>query len=356
MTSIRLPLSFILITLIAQFAFAQEQDKAFWDKDKAQKEIDGMRRYSWAISEVIAKKLQESPAEDYPGIHSFLRDLDTARKAIDPQQPPSDWKPFDLESIAIRNPHYWAAVYEVEPAAPLMMWLHTTLHAMNGEIFPTFHSQMLALRTPVAMPQKQEMFRLIASSVKLIQYGQQGVQARVRSYDAKDYDQAAKIFRDVLSVIPSHSTALYELGFTLRTIDRGAAGSAAAQRQFLLARQFNPFMLETYQGSFNREEIKRLSALQTQAKPGWDKLLSSPTDQDKPEDLENLSTQLQAAGLHEFGLIVRQLAVAHRGKTYQAKDRQFIMASLQKLLPKESLEKVVPPENKKRTPLPLSNF
>ena len=42
--------------------------------------------------------------------------------------------------------------------------------------------------------------------------GDKAVRVGVKFYDQEEYDKAEMVFRDVLSVIPSHSVALYELG------------------------------------------------------------------------------------------------------------------------------------------------
>jgi hypothetical protein len=185
------------------------------------------------------------------------------------------------------------------------------------------------------------MSRLIVSSSRLITMGDKAVQVGVRLHDQEEYDKAEKIFRDVLSVVPSHSLALYELGNTLRKKDRSKAGTAAAQTQFDMAKQVDPFRVEAYQGSFGIDEIKQLSVLRSQAKPAWDKFMQTAPNQDTVEGLERLSSQLQAAGLHELGLPVRQLVAAHRENSYTEDDLQFIKVSLQALMPEEDFAAVL---------------
>jgi hypothetical protein len=327
--------AFVLITLISQTAFAQEP--VAWEKEAAQKEIDGMRRYAWALSGKIGDSLKKAPVEDFPAVHAFLRDFHDARKAVDPEQAPSEWKTIDVEAVAIRNPNYWAAVYEAAPADPLMMWFHASLHAVNGQVAPTLYSQLLAAHSPVNTPQKEEMSRLIVSSSRLIMMGEKAVGVGVKLHDQEEYDKSAKVFRDVLSVIPSHSLALYELGNTLKRKD----GGAAAQSQFDQAKRVDPFRTEAYQGSFSFDEIQRLSLLRSEAKPAWDKFMQTPPKQDTVEQLERLSSQLQAAGIHELGLLVRQLVAAHRENSHNEDDLQFIKVSLQSLMPEEDFEAVL---------------
>lgn len=337
MTRIRYSGGFVLLTLISQAAFAQ--GIVPWEKEAAQKEIDGMRRYAWVLSSGTAGALKQMPAEEFPAVHAFLKDFDAARKDIDPEKVPSEWKTIDVEKLAVRNPKYWAAVYELKPAAPVIMWFHASLYAVNGEVAPTLYSQLLAVRSPTDKP--KEMSRLIVSSSRLITMGDKAVQVGVRFHDQQEYDKAEEVFRGVLSAIPSHSLALYELGNTLRKKDRSKAGTAAAQTQFDMAKQVDPFRVEAYQGSFGIDEMKRFSVLRSQAKPAWEKLMQTSSKQDTAEQLERLSSQLQVAGLHELALLARQLVVAHRENSYNEGDLQFIKASLQALMPEEDFAAVL---------------
>ena len=111
--------------------------------------------------------------------------------------------------------------------------------------------------------------------------------------------------------------------------------------KFDQARSVDPFRIEAYQGSFTLEEIKRVSALRSRAKPAWDRFIQTSPNQDTVEQLEQLSAHLQAAGLHELGLLVRQLVVAHRESTYNKDDLQFIKTSLQALMPEGDFEEVL---------------
>lgn len=337
MTYMQLSGCSILLTLISQMAFAQGPDT--WDREAAQKEIDGMRRYAWALASSTADGLKKMPENEFPAVHAFRRDFDEARKLIDLKKAPSDWRSIDIEALAIRNPNYWAAVYELEPADPLMMWFHSALHAVNGEIAPALYSQLLAVHSPTDKP--KEMSRLIVSSSRLIALGNKAVQVGVSLHDQEKYDEAEKVFREVLSVIPSHSLALYELGNTLRKKDRSRAGTAAAQTQFDMAKQVDPFRVEAYQGSFGIDEMKRFAVLRSRAKPAWDNLMQTPSNRSSVQQLERVSSQLQDAGLNELALLVRQLVVARREASYNEDDVQFIKASLKALMPKDDFEDVL---------------
>ena len=84
--------------------------------------------------------------------------------------------------------------------------------------------------------------------------------------------------------------------------------------------------------------------------------MQTPPNQDTVENLAGLSTHLQAAGLHELGLLVRQLAVANREKSYSEDDQQFIKASLQALMPQAKLDAVYQAIGEKNAKLKLNNF
>ena len=186
--------------------------------------------------------------------------------------------------------------------------------------------------------------------------GDKAVQIGVKFHDQEKYDKAEMIFRDVLSVIPSHSFALYELGNTLRKKDRSKAGVAAAQLQFDRAKRVDPFRIEAYQGSFRGDEIWQFSALRSKAKPPWGRFVQTPPGQDSVVQLEGLSSQLQAAGLHEIGLLVRQLVAAHRENSYNDDDLQFIKASLQSLMHQDDLEAVLKRLAEENAKLRLDSF
>jgi hypothetical protein len=92
--------------------------------------------------------------------------------------------------------------------------------------------------------------------------------------------------------------------------------------------------MSAYQGSFRADEFKRIQVLRTKAKPSWDEFSQTPPARDDVKQLDLLSSNLQAAGLHDLALIVRQLAVAHREKSFNDDDRRFIETSLKSLVPK----------------------
>jgi tetratricopeptide (TPR) repeat protein len=343
-----------VLAVFSQLAVAQEP--ASWEKEAAQKEIDGMRRYAWAISEGIAGTLDKSPADKFPAVHAFVRDFRDARKDIDPDAAPSEWKTIDVESLAIHNPNYWSAFYEVAPADPLMMWFHTTLYAVNGQVARTRYSQLLAMYSPIDSPWKREMGRLIVSSSRLSTMGGKAVQAGVQLHDQQRYDEAAEVYRDVLSVIPSHSFALYELGYTSRTRDKSKEAAALAQTYFERARHVDPFRVEAYQGTFRGDEMQQMFALRSKAKPAWDKFLRTAADEVDLEQLEALSSHLQAAGLYDLGLLVRQLVVARRDGSFSAEDLQFIEASLRALIPQGDFDATLKRLSGQREELRINNL
>lgn len=95
-----------------------------WVREAAQKEVCALRRDAWALLSRTAGAFKQMPAEEFPAVHNFLRDLKVALLEIDHKKDPSESKRIDIEAVAIRNPKYWTTVYEVEPAHPLMMWFH----------------------------------------------------------------------------------------------------------------------------------------------------------------------------------------------------------------------------------------
>jgi hypothetical protein len=327
-----------LVGATSQAGLGQEADA--WNKTAATKEIDGMRRYAWALSDAIGKTLEKSPAEKFPAVHAFMRDFRAARKAIDPNRPPREWKIIDNDKLVIRNPNYWSAFYEVTPADPLMIWFHASLFAVNGHAQQTFCIEHIGIRSPIESPLKREITRLLVSSGRLIDFGAKGVKGGIKLHDESKYGEAEKVFRDVLDTIPTHSWALYELGTTLRSRARAEKKkiNGVAQPYYEQAKKSNPFMIEAYQGSFDRDALKKFQALRVKAKPSWDRFMRTASGKDDVKFLEGLSSNLQAAGLHDLALLVRQLVVARRDASYGDGDRQFIALSLKELLPEGKRE------------------
>ena len=347
---------FLLPAIILQTASAQELPA--WDKDATTKEIDGLRRYAWVLSDGIGKTLEKAPSATFPAVSAFMRDFRKARRDLDPDGPPSNWKLINVDTLAIHNPNYWSAVYEITPADPLLMWFHASLYALNGQAHRTFYSQQLAMHSPVETPFRKEMPRLMVSAGRLISMGNVAVQNGTKLHDLEQYDEAAAVYRDVLSVVPSHSLALYELGYSLEagTKEKGGSGQKVAKPYFAKAKRFDPFMMSAYQGNFSAEEFKRFQALSTKAKPSWDRFSQTSPAQDSVKQLELLSSHFQDAGLHDLALIVRQLVVAHRENSYNGDDLRFIKASLQALMPQDDIEAILKPRGEGNVKLRINNF
>ena len=326
---------------VPQWMAQQVEDAAVWEKGAAQKEIDGMRRYAWVISESIANALQQSPAEQFPGVHAWVADFEQACQAIDPETDPGQWQPLDLDVLVSRNPNYWSAVYEVAPANPLLMWLHSSLYAINGEVPRTAYLQTLALHSPVESKWKKEMRRLLVSSSRLNRLGDGALPAGINFFRQEKYAQAAALFEDVLSVIPSHSLSLYELGNAQRKIDSSQAGRAQAEVLFDRAKKVDPFRIEAYQGNFSRQEFETFGQLRSKTLPAWRQFQQRAPEQDTLPQLESLSVDLQVGGVPELALVTRQLAVAHRDGSYNDEDRAFLENNLKRLLPEADVKTIL---------------
>jgi hypothetical protein len=229
---------------------------------------------------------------------------------------------------------------------------------VNGQVHRTFYSQQLAMHSPIDTPWKKEMPRLMVSAGRLIKIGNVAVHSGTKLHNQEKYDEAAKVYRDVLSVVPSHSLALYELGYTLRTSAKGEGGRGkkAEEPFFDKAKRFDPFMMSAYQGSFRADEFKRFQTLRSKAKPSWGEFSQTPPARDSVKQLERLSSHLQAAGLHDLALIVRQLVVAHREKSFNDNDRRFIETSLKSLVPEGDFDSTLKRLSGEREELRINNL
>ncbi|MCP4507307.1 MAG: hypothetical protein GY826_13070, partial [Fuerstiella sp.] len=348
--------AFTIATLMSPGAFSQEV--SLWKKAAATKEINGLRRYGWALADGIGKTLENAPSDTFPAVNVFMRDFRTAFADVDPDVTPEKWKLIDVETQVIHNPNYWAAVYEIAPADPLLMWFHASLYAVNGQVHRAFYAQQLALHSPVDTPFRKEMGRLLISAGRVISIGEMGIQNGIKLHDLQKYDQAVAVYRDVLSVVPSHSLALYELGYCLDTVarEKEGRGQNVSAPFFADARRFDPFMIESYQGNFSADEYQRLITLKTRAKPTWDKFSQTSPDQDNMNELKLLSSHFQDAALHDLALIVRQLVVAHRDGSYSDDDRRFIETSLKSLVPKGDTAATVSKLGRGRKELRIKNI
>ena len=306
-----------------------------WDKTPASKEINGMRRYSLGLVEAISAGMRQSEKQKYPGVHAFLDQSAKALAEIDPEKTPGEWPELDVDQLVTSNPAFWTACYEVAPGDPLMIWLHASYYGINGHVHQVLYTQSLAMRTSANEQVTKEMSRLVISASRVIGLCQQQVDRGIRHHDAKEFPQAEAIYRDVLSICPTHSSALYELGYALRAEGKGV--DSGAQLYFDRARKYDPFMLIAYQGSFTAKTWSERENLRSAAIPQWKAFMQTPPQHVKAEQLESLSKALQDSELHELALIARQTLVCRQVGDYNDADRAFIQASLSELLPESDI-------------------
>ena len=310
-----------------------------WPREAAQKESSGMRRYSLAVCQSLLRSFADLPADQFSGSRAFASDFDAAIAMINPDAEPAEWTALEIGKLVVHNPNYWRAVYEQDPGAPLMMWLHSALHGLRGEIHSVLYTQILLQRSQQDV--SAEMSRLLISALKLIRFGEQANQIGVKLHDQEKYAEAETHYRDVLSVIPNHSQTLYELGYSVRQKIGGREGDIAAQQIFNEARTQDPFRLSAWQGSFKGDELQQMLTLRSEAKPRWDKLIRSKADDVTLEQLESLSEQLQMSGVHELALLTRQIVVVRRGGKFTEADAEFVGRSLQGLMPEHDFADVL---------------
>lgn len=246
---------------------------------------------------------------------------------------------LEIGKLVVQNPNYWRAVYEHSPGAPLIMWLHSAPHGLRGEIHSILYTQILLQRSGQDVP--AEMSRLLISALKLIRSGEQANQIGVKLHDQEKCAEAEIHSRDIVAVIPDHSQALYEPGYSWRHRIGGSEGDIAAQQFINQAKAHDPFRLSAYQGSFQGDELQQMMTLRSGAKPEWDKLMRTKTADVTLEQLERLSEQLQMSGVHEPALLTRQMVAVRRGGEFTAADAEFVGRSLQCLMPEQDFADVV---------------
>ena len=169
MTRLSLVVGLLLILFLLPDAGAQTSEA--WNPDAVQETMDGMRRRALDFLHQIEIRLKARPEAEFPAGHRFLTVLQTAATEIDIEQPPSKWKSLDTERLMNRNPAYWAAVLEAEPADPEWMALPAVVHAVNGSIHLVLYYQRLSNSARPGNGKRDEQSAVFKSAERLIQAG-----------------------------------------------------------------------------------------------------------------------------------------------------------------------------------------
>lgn len=324
------------------------------------------RQTAWRLVSESVLSLQLSDQANFPGIQAWLVDYGQMTQGIDPNLASDRWPSINVDVLVTRNPRFWQAYYEIDPAEPGLMLLHAGLLLLDGESTRASHVLLAASQRPGLAPQVQlSIAALLATAQEAKKKSDELVEAGVRLYDQGDYAGAVQKHQEALTAWPRNAFAFYELGLTLRmqeyieagetppanplTMNEGKKLSPRVAASFARARRHDPWQLAAYQGD-DRAVVQGLVALAQKGSPAWKEVAQLPTRIVDDAVLTDLAAALQEAGVDDLALATKQVLAARRGK-YDASDLDFIAASLNRLAPGKHVETIVGRLNNGQQPL-----
>ena len=131
------------------------------------------------------------------------------------------------------NPHFWHAYFEIAPGDPGMGLLHAGLLLGCGEATGALHVIEFYQSRPGIPKAVGETLGILHNATRraLVRSPTRRTQAGIQLFDAADYVGAVKKYREALKIWPQNGWAYYELGYTLHTQDRLAAGEKTGPPQ-----------------------------------------------------------------------------------------------------------------------------
>lgn len=320
-------------------------------------ELKDARRHAWMVVQLIHEMLEERDTRNFPGMRDWLQDFTKQTPGIDAELDPDRRPVLDIDRLVTHNPNFWRAYYEVAPADPGLLLLHSALLLSAGEAARAMYLIVVAEQRPGIPAAFLDVFNgFLSRSHRMIGIGKKRVAQGTQKFDKGDYPGAIKIFRSVQSDWPQCSLAYYETGLTLFQQARVASGQkpepmgsisvnsgekipADVKAAFAEARRHNPFDVLTYQGD-DPELIENLITLGKEGWPDLQKLAENLPKRSEDELLMKLAVSCQKAGYHELALAVRQVLVARRA-CYKPQDHQFLAESLRKIAPGSTTEETL---------------
>ncbi|MEQ1826462.1 MAG: hypothetical protein ABL921_10980 [Pirellula sp.] len=335
----RFHLVFALVLVITHLGLvAQSQD----EPDKAQRvlenQVDLARFHGWQAALFVLPSLEAVDAAQFPGIVAFAADIRKFEKARDRTFPPNKWPVEDSDSLLLRNPNLWRAIYEVTPGDSSITVAHIGMLCAFGDLDEAYNLLALTrLDHSIPKDQGQRLFQMIFSITSVKRNASGFIKAGNEYYDRKLYDEAVAEYQKVLMVWPSCSPANYELEQTLRRRDHKDHG------KFILSRRANPIQKESYQGTLSNEQVKQWQNMFRLVEKWNRDILKGKSA--TSELLLHFANQFQEAAilerrLHELALFSGQMVIARKGN-YDPTDEAFIGRSLKELLPESEVQAIV---------------
>ena len=129
MRSIR-ALPTVLITVLVLCGFASGQQPAVVPSAD---ELTNARQMGWVAATHFTERLAVDKQTGFPVIEAWLSDFNKQTKGLDPKCPPEEWPKVDVDALAIHNPKFWRAFYEIAPGDPGAALLYAGILLGGGE-------------------------------------------------------------------------------------------------------------------------------------------------------------------------------------------------------------------------------
>ncbi len=307
---------------------------------------DAARREAWTSAVLIVSLLEQGDNASYPGIRAWLDDF---RLVAATTPPPEIGKPFPAvatDELVTRNPHFWAAFYEIQPADAGLALLHSALLLSGGEAQRASVVAALGLQRTGPDSIKRGLRSIIAHCTSAQARSMDLVRLGVRLHDLGGYGAAVKQFDEALREWPANGSAHYERGSSLRMQAITEARRTGVLREdaeeplpdppetlaaFARARRHDPLHLLAYQGD-DAGVKTALLALVRAGLPVWESIRRKPEQSVRTDALRTFSEACREAAIDEFALVLRQLVVAGN-RHYGTEDAELIKVCLNRLAP-----------------------
>jgi tetratricopeptide (TPR) repeat protein len=297
--------------------------------------------------------LEAGELKDYPGIQAWLKDVRQATKEMDSKTPIEKWPALDVDALLAHNPNFWQAYYEIAPGDPALMILHAGLLMSAGETSRAAQILVVALQRPgIPAMFRGAMLELIGQASRAGSSSNAIVNEGIALHDKGDYAAALRKYDEAIVAWPQNSLAYYEIGYTIFVESFVAAGKkppaagvivngkqnlpAKSQEAYSKARKHDPLQYMAYQGD-EKPVIDGFLVLIKLGMPVWQQLAADPEQKIDDQALQDFAKACQVAGIHELGLVARQIIVARRGR-YAPADHPYLTTSLRQLAPDERTE------------------
>lgn len=319
------------------------------------------RRSAWHISTALVSLIEKTDTSDFPAMTAWLKDY---KSVLDKVGDGTEVRPFpaiDSDRLVTKNPHWWAAYYEVAPGDPLILGLHCSLILAGGKPDKAVHLAAISMQRPGIPDLADQVLRMvIQESNRLSDRAANLVQNGIVLHDKSDFDGALEKYDSAMELCPEYGLAYYEKAFSIRCralVKSGKAlpanGTATINseerlddkterllvKHYAEARSCNPFLLQAYQGS-DQKVLSILKPLYGKLVPAWDIVRGDVTKLHPDEVIRDLAEGCDTVGIADYALVARQVVIARR-KMYAAADHPIISRNLRLLVSGKMIERVI---------------